>query len=190
MLMTGALVIIAKGSSVQPLVAVLFQLTFLLVVLKLSPYGEDDDDVSAFVSSMSILLMTLGAVMLITKADSGSSKLSDADMAFASVFMITLTSSCMAFQFVMTFFSTELGARCRSKVWSTACSPKRAAGIDKSSTNSETRSSAKGTVVVPMDASTAEMQKRSAVELQETRTKFGAESPEYKAKLKEVTTGL
>ena len=37
MLMTGALVIIAKGSTVQPLVAVLFQLIFLLTVLKLAP---------------------------------------------------------------------------------------------------------------------------------------------------------
>ena len=37
MLMTGALVIIAKGSTVQPLVAVLFQLAFLLAVLKLAP---------------------------------------------------------------------------------------------------------------------------------------------------------
>jgi hypothetical protein len=35
--MTGALVIIGENSSIQPLVATLFQLTFLLVVLKLSP---------------------------------------------------------------------------------------------------------------------------------------------------------
>ena len=35
--MTGALVVIGENSSIQPLVATLFQLTFLLVVLKLSP---------------------------------------------------------------------------------------------------------------------------------------------------------
>jgi hypothetical protein len=37
MLMTGALCVIGQGSSVKPLVAVLFQLTFLLLVLKLAP---------------------------------------------------------------------------------------------------------------------------------------------------------
>ena len=35
--MTGALVIIGENSTVQPLVATLFQMGFLLTVLKLSP---------------------------------------------------------------------------------------------------------------------------------------------------------
>lgn len=119
--MTGALVIIAKGSSVQPLVAVLFQLTFLLVVLKLSPYGEDDDDLSAFISSMVILLMSLGAVMLITDASAEGNEHSEADMAFASFFTVGLTVLCTVFNSSMIFFATEKGGKCRSRV-SQSCS--------------------------------------------------------------------
>ena len=119
--MTGALVVIAKGSAVQPLVAVLFQLTFLLVVLKLSPYGEDDDDLSAFVSSMTILLMSLGAVMLITDASAEGNQLSAADMAFASFFMVGLTVFCTVFNSCMIFFATEKGGKCRSRM-SQSCS--------------------------------------------------------------------
>ena len=119
--MTGALVVIAKGSAVQPLVAVLFQLTFLLVVLKLSPYGEDDDDLSAFVSSMTILLMSLGAVMLITDASAEGNQLSAADMAFASFFMVGLTVFCTFFNCSMILFATEKGGKCRTRM-SQSCS--------------------------------------------------------------------
>ena len=62
--MTGALVVIGKGSEVQPLVAVLFQMTFMLTVLKLSPYESDNDDVASFVSSLCICLATLCAMVL------------------------------------------------------------------------------------------------------------------------------
>jgi hypothetical protein len=37
MLMTGALCVIGQGSTVQPLVAVLFELMYMLTVLKLAP---------------------------------------------------------------------------------------------------------------------------------------------------------
>lgn len=175
MLMTGALVVIAKGSSVQPLVAVLFQLTFLLVVLRLSPYGEDDDDLSAFVSSLSILLMTLAAVMLISQANANEDELSEADLRFASFFMISITVSVMVYETVMMFFSTEVGGRCRIRI-SQACA--RTEGNKKTG----------GPRVVPSNKTAASSydQKRCAAELQEARIKFGAESVEYKSKLKEV----
>ena len=69
MLMTGALCIIGARSTVQPLVATLFQLTYLLTVLKLSPYASDLDDTSSFVSSLSLCLTTLAAIMLKAGAD-------------------------------------------------------------------------------------------------------------------------
>ena len=67
-LMTGALVLIGQGSSIQPLVGVLFELAYLTAVVKFSPYLSDDDDMSSFVSSLAIVLTTLGAVMLITES--------------------------------------------------------------------------------------------------------------------------
>merc|ERR1712167_422639 len=65
--MTGALVIIGENTTVQPLAATLFQLGFLLTVLKLSPYESSDDDISSFVSSLGICLTTLGGMVLITR---------------------------------------------------------------------------------------------------------------------------
>ena len=48
--------IIAAGTSAQPLVATLFQLAFLLVVLKLAPYGRDVDDQAAFIAALTLIL--------------------------------------------------------------------------------------------------------------------------------------
>ena len=56
--MTGALCVIGENST-KPLIAVLFQLAFLLIVLKTAPYEEDDDDLSSFISSLAIVLTCL-----------------------------------------------------------------------------------------------------------------------------------
>lgn len=69
MFMTGALCVIGQGSSLKPLIAVLFQLTFLLVVLKLAPYADDDDDLSSFISSLAIVLTCLFGFALTTATD-------------------------------------------------------------------------------------------------------------------------
>ena len=66
MLMTGALCIIGQGSAVQPLVAILFQLFFLLVVLKLAPYESDGDDWASIVTSLTIVLTLLSGFALVS----------------------------------------------------------------------------------------------------------------------------
>jgi len=72
MFMTGALCILAPGSSAQPLVATLFQMMFLLVILKAAPYESDGDDKSSFVSALTLTLTMLCAfaVMAADPADS------------------------------------------------------------------------------------------------------------------------
>ena len=65
--MTGALVVIGENSTIQPLVGSLFQLGFLLCVLKLSPYSSNDDDLSAFVSSLTLYLTMVGGMVMITR---------------------------------------------------------------------------------------------------------------------------
>jgi hypothetical protein len=59
MLMTGALCVIGQGSSLKPLTGILFQLFFLLAVLKLAPFQADDDDTSSFASSLAITMTCL-----------------------------------------------------------------------------------------------------------------------------------
>jgi hypothetical protein len=122
-LMTGALVVIGKNSTVQPLVAVLFQLIFLLVVLKLSPFLSDDDDLSSFVGSLAICLATLGSMVLITEGSPIGGR--SFDEAFLSTFFVSLMIGTFVFQVLMTVLSTECGANVRERVWQMCTSGER-----------------------------------------------------------------
>ena len=64
MVMTGMIVIIEPGSPVQMVVAILIMESYLLIVLKTSPFISDADDVSVFVSSLALVLTTLGGLVL------------------------------------------------------------------------------------------------------------------------------
>ena len=68
--MTGAMVIVQNGTPLQPLTAMLIQMIFLLVVLKLAPYNNDLDDWSSFVCSLALTLTTLaGFLLMISNKD-------------------------------------------------------------------------------------------------------------------------
>lgn len=111
--MTGALCIIGTRSTVQPLVATLFQLAYLLTVLKLSPYASDLDDTSSFVSSLSLCLTTLAAIMLKAGADAEDAS-ARVDAEHIGTFIVVVAVLTAVSQLVTTFLSTELGSRwCR-----------------------------------------------------------------------------
>jgi len=60
-MMCGGLVILAPGSPLQVLFAILIMLFHLLIVLKLAPYVKDSEDWSAFLSTLGLCLLSLGA---------------------------------------------------------------------------------------------------------------------------------
>ena len=62
--MTGGMVIVGNGTPTQPLVAMLIQLIFLLVVLKMAPYNDDLDDWSSFVCSLALTMTTFAGFLL------------------------------------------------------------------------------------------------------------------------------
>ena len=64
--MTGAMCVIAPGSSLQLLVAVLVTLIYMLLVLKTAPYEEDSEDYTSFVACLTLTLTTVGGFALIT----------------------------------------------------------------------------------------------------------------------------
>ena len=64
--MTGAMCVIAPGSSLQLLVAVLVTLMYMLLVLKTAPYEEDSEDYTSFVACLTLTLTTVGGLLLIT----------------------------------------------------------------------------------------------------------------------------
>ena len=65
MIMTGAMCVIAPGSSLQLLAAVLVTLIYMLLVLKTAPYGEDSEDYTSFVACLTLTLTTVGGLLLI-----------------------------------------------------------------------------------------------------------------------------
>ena len=60
-MMCGGLVVLAPGSPLQVLFAILIMLLQLLFVLKLAPYVKDSEDWSAFFSTLGLCLLSLGA---------------------------------------------------------------------------------------------------------------------------------
>ena len=68
--MTGGMVIVGNGTPTQPLVAMIIQMIFLLIVLKMAPYNDDLDDWSTFVCSLALTLTTLaGFLLMMSKKD-------------------------------------------------------------------------------------------------------------------------
>ncbi len=105
--MTGALCIIGDGSMLQPLVGTLFQLMFLLAVLKLSPYDSDDDDLSSFVASLALCLATLCAMVLSYAGDSTGDAQSAFDAETVGTSLIAITVANAAFEVVMVVRATR-----------------------------------------------------------------------------------
>jgi hypothetical protein len=65
MTLTGAMVVISPGSSVQILVGLLIAIAYMLFVLKLAPFVQDADDWLSFVTSLQLsLTMLFGLVIL------------------------------------------------------------------------------------------------------------------------------
>ena len=62
--MTGAMVIVQNGTPLQPLIAMLIQMIFLLLVLKLAPYNNELDDWSSFVCSLALTMTTFAGFLL------------------------------------------------------------------------------------------------------------------------------
>ena len=68
-MMCGGLVILAPGSPLQVLFAILIMLFHLLLVLKLAPYVKDSEDWSAFLSTLGLCLLSLGAYSMMIELD-------------------------------------------------------------------------------------------------------------------------
>mgnify|MGYP006088723611 CR=1 FL=1 len=98
MFMTGAMCIIAAGSAAQPLVATLFQLVFLLVVLKCAPYGSETDDQAAFIAAFTLTLTMLCgfALMMDTPDDPNFDPgITGGVLIFISIFCLVLELGIM-----------------------------------------------------------------------------------------------
>ena len=74
-MMCGGLVVLAPGSPLQVLFANLIMLLHLLFVLKLAPYVKDSEDWSAFLSTLGLCLLSLGALAMMLEVDDDEMKI-------------------------------------------------------------------------------------------------------------------
>merc|ERR1712166_1227979 len=99
-IMTGAMVIVKNGTPLQPLVAMLIQMTFLLIVLKLAPYNDDLDDWSSFVCSLALTLTTLaGFLLMISEKNTRDLPVLSAGLLTAS--LIGINALCFIYEMVV-----------------------------------------------------------------------------------------
>jgi len=97
--MTGAMVIVENGTPLQPLVAMLIQMTFLLIVLKLAPYNDDLDDWSSFVCSLALTLTTLAGFLLMISRKNLTTPVLSVDILTTS--LIGINALCFMYEMVV-----------------------------------------------------------------------------------------
>ena len=76
-MMCGGLVILAPGSPLQVLFAILIMNFHLLFVMKLAPYVKDSEDWSAFFSTLGLCLLSLGAYTMMLEMEPGQRTIID-----------------------------------------------------------------------------------------------------------------
>ena len=139
MIMTGAMCVVAPGSSVQLLIAILvmlmymllgkfeeklpvfvlvvfflselcFVVFFFLAVLKTAPFEEDSEDWTAFVACVSLTLTTIGGFALIT--DDPTTRTYES--AVLAVILIGINVFCIAIEIlIVVFVDCGAGERCQ-----------------------------------------------------------------------------
>ena len=103
-IMTGAMVIVKNGTPLQPLIAMLIQMIFLLVVLKMAPYNDDLDDWSSFICSLALMLTTLAGFLLMISNKNLDPILSDEpqkEMNILTTSLIGINALCFMYEMVV-----------------------------------------------------------------------------------------
>ena len=109
MLLTGAMTIVASGSSAQLVIALLVVLVNLLMVLKLGPFVDSTDDWLAFLTSMQMLLTLLGGLLIMMDDPTKPTY----DATFMGVTMIVVNSFGF---FALLISLIMLHPKCRKKI--------------------------------------------------------------------------
>ena len=125
--MTGAMVVVENGTPTQPLVAMLIQLMFLLVVLKMAPYNDDLDDWSSFVCSFALTLTTLGGFLLMISKQGSEDPVISVEL--LTTLLIGINGLCFAYEMLVIGY-----VACQDRL--TAARLKKTRKNEKSNSNS------------------------------------------------------
>ena len=108
MLLTGALTVVAPGSTVQIVVAIIIVMMNMLYVMKKGPYADQADDFLAFATSMQMVFTLLVAVLLMTDTNSTYHDATMADAVLIGVNSLSL--------FALVFSITALHPKMRKRL--------------------------------------------------------------------------
>ena len=164
MVMTGAMCVVAQGSSVQLLIAILVMMSYMLLVLKTAPYEEDSEDWSAFVACVALTLTTIGGFALMT--DNQNARTYESKV--LGLVLIGINGVCIALEIIIVVvFDCDGLSRC-----------KKICGGKVIETKNEKVDKSNKTKVQPIEniKPGSEQHKK----LRDTRLKYGAGSKEYR----------
>jgi len=165
MVMTGAMCVVAQGSSVQLLIAILVMLAYMLLVLKTAPYEEDSEDWSAFVACVALTLTTIGGFALMT--DNPNARTYESKV--LGLILIGINVVCIALEiFIVVIFDCDGLSLCK-KICGGKVIETKNEKVDK---NNKTK-------VQPIEDDKPGSEQHKT--LRDTRLKYGADSEEYKA---------
>ena len=93
-MMTGGMVIIGHGTSVQYAVGVLILLVQLLLTLKLAPYKRDSDDWSSFIAHLAQMLTSFTGLILMTDTSEDPTY----DLEIVGALLVAMNVLCLVVQ--------------------------------------------------------------------------------------------
>ena len=164
MVMTGAMCVVAQGSSVQLLIAILVMLSYMLLVLKTAPYEEDSEDWSAFVACVALTLTTIGGFALMT--DNPNARTYESKV--LGLLLIGINGVCIALEiFIVVVFDCDGLSQC-----------KKICGGKVIETKNEKVDKYNRTKVQPIEDDKPGSEQHKT--LRDTRLKYGADSKEYR----------
>ena len=153
-MMTGGMVIIGHGTSVQYAVGVLILLVQLLMTLKLAPYQRDSDDWSSFIAHLAQMLTSFTGLILMTDTSEDPTY----DLEIVGVLLVAMNVLCLVVQ-VGILLVADCGLLKR-RVKMTVVIPST-------------------TKVMPLPAALQQEQSSKLATLKQIRLKHGAASAEY-----------
>ena len=101
-LMCGGLVMASPGTPLQVIIAVFIMLVHMLVILKLSPYQNQSEDWTAFISSLTLTCTTIIGFALIMDAKAPKDKFFSPEILGGFAILISVT--CILIQVGVTIF--------------------------------------------------------------------------------------
>ena len=149
-IMCGGLVMAAPGTPLQVLIAILVMLCHLLVTLRLAPYESDGEDVSAFLSALTLTLTTIGGMVLMMDSPDVATGETSFNSAVLAHLLVGISALCIVSQIGITvFIDCGVWERWSNRKNNNAGGAKGAATMSSSNSNKKQSSSK----VVPVSKS-------------------------------------